>query len=250
MPAVRQTSSTPGDRPPGQVLGRRAFLGLSGASLAGVVIAGCGGDDEPAQTQPEAQTTQTDTGQEADLTLDFAEPTAVLNYAYALEQLEAAFYTEVNANLFADANSIDKQLFQDLEAHETIHREFFKAVLGDDAIPDLTPDFSKVDFADRKSVFETAQTFENLGVAAYNGAAGLIDVSGPLGAVPLMAAGDIVAVEARHASAVTAVMESGRGGFSVGAFDEALPPSEVLAQAQPFIKQKIAVTNVPEQQGG
>jgi hypothetical protein len=230
-------------------LRRRGFLGLGGASLAGVLLAGCGDDESTGQVQTEPPT-ETPAGGDADLTLDFSQPTAVLNYAYALEQLEAAFYTRVNEELYSGANSLDRQLFQDLQAHETIHREFFAAVLGDDAIPGLTPNFEAVDFTDRQSVFETAQTFENLGVAAYNGAASLIDIDGPLGAVPLMAAGDIVAVEARHASAVTALMNSGRGGFSVDAFDAALPPSEVLAQAQPFIQERIAVSNVPDTQGG
>ena len=249
MPSVRDNQDTGGPPQPGTALGRRAFLGLGGVSVAGIFIAGCGSDDEPA---PQGQTdTQTQTEmQDADLTLDFGEPTAVLNYAYALEQLEAAFYAEVNANMFSDASNADRKLLEDIGAHEIIHREFFKRVLGDDAIPALEPNFGDVDFGDRMSVLTTAQTFENLGVAAYNGAAQYIDISGPLGAVPLMAAGDIVSVEARHASTITAILEAGRGGFSVGAFDEAMAPSDVVSAAQPFIRQQIAVRNVPNQQGG
>ncbi len=131
-------------------------------------------------------------------------------------------------------------------AHEIAHREFFKAVLGKDAIGALEPDFSKVDFSNRESVLQTAATFENLGVGAYNGAARYIDVDGPLGAVPLMAAGDIVSVEARHASTISDLLANTNGdAFAPDAFDKALTPKAVLAAAQPFIKTSIVVQNVP-----
>ena len=52
-------------------------------------------------------------------------------------------------------------------------------------------------FADEKSFLKTAQTFEDLGVSAYNGAAPAIESK-----EVLAAAGGIVQVEARHAAAI------------------------------------------------
>ena len=222
-------------------VGRRGFLKLGGVSVAGLVIVGCGEDEEPSAQTP--TTTQKEPAKDsADLTLDFAEPFAVVNYAYALEQLEAAFYEQARNDPFPGATKEEIAILDSLKGHEFAHREFFKEVLGDNAIPALEPDFSAVDFSDRKSVLETASTFENLGVWAYNGAASLIDIKGPLGAVPLMAAGDIVSVEARHASTINDLI--GRE-FAPQAFDKAMAPAEVLEAAQPFIKTRLAVTNVP-----
>jgi len=225
----------------GRPLARRSFLKVGGATAAGLVLAACGGDEEPAADAAPPSEPET-----ADVVLDFSDTVGVLNYAYALEQLEAAFYTAVNDSLYADARPVERAALDDIMAHEIAHREFFKAVLGKDAIGALKPDFSKVDFSSRTSVLRTAATFENLGVGAYNGAARYIDVKGPLGAVPLMAAGDIVSVEARHASTISDLLADTNGdAFAPDAFDEALAPKAVLAAAQPFIKTSVVVRNVP-----
>src|SRR5262245_17152098 len=91
----------------------------------------------------------------------------ILNYAYALEQLEAAFYTMVTGSPYADMQAGEGQILADIRDHEVAHREFFKKALGSQAIPDLEVDFSAVDFGSRKSVLTTAKTFEDLGVSAY-----------------------------------------------------------------------------------
>ncbi|NUO39761.1 MAG: ferritin-like domain-containing protein, partial [Gemmatimonadaceae bacterium] len=63
--------------------------------------------------------------------LDLSNDTGILNYAYALEQLEAAFYTAaVTSAGFAALSTAEKEVLQDLQKHEVIHREFFKQVLG------------------------------------------------------------------------------------------------------------------------
>ena len=63
----------------------------------------------------------------------------VLTYAYALEQLEADFYTKVvNATAFNTAfTPEDRAVLIDLYNHEVIHREFFKAALTG-ALPNPT----------------------------------------------------------------------------------------------------------------
>ena len=99
---------------------------------------------------------------------------AILNYAYALEQLEAAFYTKVTDKPFQSITQQEASTFAEILGHEVLHREFLKKALGEHAISDIEVDFSKVNFDNRASVLDTADAFENLGVAAYNGAGPLI----------------------------------------------------------------------------
>ncbi len=83
-------------------------------------------------------------------------------------------------------------------------------------------------FADEASYLKTSQTFEDLGVSAYNGAAPAIKSK-----EVLAAAGGIVQVEARHA----AIIRFLRGEpIADAAFDEAKDMQEVLDAAKPYIK--------------
>lgn len=126
--------------------------------------------------------------------------TGVLNYAYALEQLESAFYSQVIASqLFSGTtfSTSEKQVLTDLALHEKIHVDFFRTALGTSAIKALTPDFSAIDFNSRTSILNTAQAFEDLGVQAYNGAGRYIT-----NVDYLTLAGKIVSVEARHAALI------------------------------------------------
>ena len=127
----------------------------------------------------------------------------VLNYAYALEQLEAAFYTQVRSGTYytsLSSTSAEKSILDDLYYHEVIHREFLKAAItAASATPliDLRVDFSSINFSSRTSVLGAAKAFEDLGVAAYNGAGQYITNPSYL-----YLAGKIVSVEARHAAII------------------------------------------------
>ena len=214
-------------------LRRRVFLQICGTTAAGVVIAGCGDDDgEDAATGT--------TPEQADVTLDFSQLAGVLNYAYALEQLEAAFYTQARETVAKPTESEYGRVIDALKGHEIAHREFFKEVLGKDAVGALEVNFSKIDFDDQENVLEVASTFENLGVGAYNGAAKYLARMGKQAAVPLMAAGDIVSVEARHASVINDL--AGKS-FAPDGFDEALEPAAVLEAAAPYLKTTVRVMN-------
>ena len=160
----------------------------------------------------------------------------VLNYAYALEQLEAAFYIQVAKTPYEGITKSELANLKAIRDHEIEHRDFLKKALGKNAIPGLEVDFSAVDFTSRKSVLGTADVFENLGVGAYNGAGHLIQ-----NVDYLAVAGSIVSVEARHAATIALFLKGyGRdaaGGKNVDAkgLDAALPPKKVLAAAGPFI---------------
>ena len=169
--------------------------------------------------------------------LDFSTDNGVLNYAYALEQLEYAFYVKVLQTPYSGMTPAETAVFTDLRAHEGIHRDFLKTALGANAIADLAVDFSSINFTQRASVLGAAVTFEDLGVAAYNGAGKYLRDGGLL-----TIAGKIVSVEARHASAIRdLILNNVRGGATIGeagsgqpevvgadALDRALEPSVVL----------------------
>jgi hypothetical protein len=76
----------------------------------------------------------------------------ILNYALALEQLEAEFYARAVAAKPSGLDAEAMGILDDLRKHEAVHREFFFTALGDNAIPQLSFDFSSVDFTSGDSV--------------------------------------------------------------------------------------------------
>ena len=170
----------------------------------------------------------------------------ILNYAYALEQLEAAFYTQVVATPYTGITAEESSLLNDIHKHEVIHRDFLKAALGASAIIGLTPKFTSIDFTSRASVLGTAKAFEDLGVSAYNGAGKLISDPGYL-----LLAGKIVSVEARHAAAIRDLLNPNSADFAgddvvIGlGVDIARTPSQVLAIAGAYITNTLDASHLP-----
>ena len=218
-------------------LQRRSFLQFAGAGAAVVALtaAGCRKD------RVSAPITGT--------TLDFKDDFGVLNYAYALEQLEAAFYIKVASSMPSAFTTVQRNYFQDVQFHEIAHREFFKNALSTAAIGSLEVDFSSIDFTSATAVLAAAQTFEDLGVAAYNGAGVRIKDD-----KFLVVAGQIVSVEARHAAWVRDQISNGSfsdlpslvpfGANVAGGLDGSLSPDKVLALAKKYIKTTINVINL------
>ena len=165
----------------------------------------------------------------------------ILNYAYALEQLEAAFYTQVIKTPYANMSAYEKVSLTSIRDHEVAHREFFKVALGAKAIKGLTVDFSSINFNSRDSVLAAAAAFEDLGVTAYDGVGYLIqDVD------YLVTAGKIVSVEARHAAFIRSLIMPGTDYFATAPQLDASTivnistvPSAVLAGANTYLVTKV-----------
>lgn len=233
---------------------RRSFLKISGLTLVttGLLLAGCSHDDNEDMpiydtSLPGIRNGVFDLGSG-----DFG----VLTYAYALEQLEADFYTKVvNASSFNSVfNDIERQVLTDLYHHEVIHRDFFKAALtgalpnpSTQLLPSLAFNYGSMNFNSRSEVLATAKALEDTGVAAYNGAGKLIK-----SADYLVLAGKIVSVEARHASAIRSLINPNSADFAgddivnpTTGLDAAKDPSKILPIAGSFITTPFTAKYLP-----
>ncbi|SHI66229.1 Ferritin-like domain-containing protein [Hymenobacter daecheongensis DSM 21074] len=220
---------------------RRSFFRVAGATVAAstLVLAGCGTDD-PTPTTPAAGANV--------LTLAAGE-VGLLNYAYILEQLEAAFYQKVVDAPPADLRAGEKEALTELRDHEVIHREFLKFALADKAIGTIEFNFSSVTFTTREGVFTAAKKLEDLGVAAYAGVGKLLSGS----YLALLA--KIASVEARHAAYVRDALQPNSFGTpdagiiattgDYAGLNVALTPAQAMAAAAPFLNFTVDVSQLP-----
>jgi Ferritin-like domain len=211
-------------------LARRSFLKYAGAGVASMgllAVAACHKD----KTVTPSSGIDIGTGD-----------TAILNYAYALEQLEAAFYTQVIATPYTGITVSEKAMLTDIRDHEICHREFFKAALGTGAIASLSVDFSKIDFTSRASVLGAAKAFEDTGVQAYDGVGYMIK-----SADYLTLAGKIVSVEARHAAYIRNLLQlgnfAGNDVIDSNGLNTSLTIAQVLPIANTYLKTKVSAKN-------
>lgn len=227
---------------------RRNFLvkaGLATASAA-VLFTGCTSDLIESTTDVANPASARTAAVNVDLG---SGDVAVLNYAYLLEQLEAAFYIQAAASqrFLNNLTASDRRFFVDVRNHEIVHRDFFKAALGANAIPEVSFNFSAINFSNRNQVLQYASTFEDLGVAAYNGAGKFLQTPDFV-----TLAGKIVSIEARHAAYFREIlgyyMPSSMNGPTSFAGDDlidenglerALLPAQVLEAAKPFINGEV-----------
>lgn len=234
--------ATPPAAPKRRSFQRRSFLAWSSAGIVSALAFGFKFPElsiSQAYAQRGAATAAVDLGS-GDI--------GVLNYAYALEQLEAAYYTQVLATPYSGMNDYEKFVLTELRNHEVAHVEFFRKALGRNRIPDLQVNFSAVNFASRQSVLTTSRTFEDLGVSAYNGAGQLLR-----NPAYLTAAGRIVSVEARHAAIIRDLIvplddDAGFAGDDIidaNGLDVVRLPSQVLPLAAPFIATPVTARQLP-----
>ena len=163
------------------------------------------------------------------LAQDGANDVDVLNFALTLEYLEAAFYGQALKQVRGMSGDVRK-LATTIRDNEDAHVDALTtAIKGAGGKPVAAPgvDFGDA-FASEKSFLKLAQTFEDTGVSAYNGAAPAIESK-----AILAAAGSIVQVEARHAAAIRQL-----NGVPItdGGFDKSLDMDQVLMAVKPFVK--------------
>ncbi|GAA4368422.1 hypothetical protein GCM10023185_41170 [Hymenobacter saemangeumensis] len=195
LPQPEQTPLTP--------LKRRQFLQYAGASasVAALALAGCSKKDD--DNQPITPVTNTEVG---------SGDAGVLNYVSAVKLVTSAFYTALReGNYFKGlptSNSAEKQILDDLEKHESVHKNYYKSLVGANStsgLKQLETDFTSLDFntrltapgAARMGVLNAAMLFEDLSVAAVNGSVRFL--TNP---AALFTLAKIVSVDARHAALI------------------------------------------------
>jgi hypothetical protein len=217
--------------------GRRATLAAAGAAAAGLLLAGRARAVNPPLTFKDIPGT-------GDI--------KVLNYALALEQLEADLYHQAllrltkggfNAlsfripGLHLSEDQDDVFFTREFGKVEKQHRDFLTKALGNQAIKPFFYDFGMQKLT-RKQVVELLYTAEKTGVGAY------------LGAIPFFAtktylqtAGAIQGTEARHTAVFAQVLDQEFAeGLPVAplandhnGIDQPITPDTVLAAVSPFI---------------
>ena len=223
---------------------RKRFLRMAGVGAAGglaVLFAACGDDKNASSGSSGSQTddTATEEATPAATPEEMSGDLEIVNYALTLEYLEADFYAQViDSGLVKDKKVAD--LAKAIGQHEQEHVDALIATakkLGGEPAEKPTTKFEEVLEGGLEMVLNTAATVENLGAAAYLGAAGGIkdkDI--------LAAALAIHSVEARHAAALNQLVGRSFGGdgklegsLPNGAFAKGLSMDEVLEQVKPFI---------------
>lgn len=217
--------------------GRRGFLKMSGLAIAGagLFLQSCNDDDDDGAIDNQMPGFRNGV-------FDFgAGDAGILTYAYALEQLEADFYTRVvnGGNFGTTFNSDERAVLADLYNHEVIHRNVLRstinAAVGNNSgqlLPDLQFEYSGLNFGNREQVLNVAMKLEDTGVAAYNGAGKFLSNESNL-----MLAGKIVSVESRHASVIRSLINPDDAFFSdpdvvdpATGKNQAKLPSQVLSE--------------------
>ena len=150
----------------------------------------------------------------------------ILNFALTLEYLEAKFYAEAKGRVRADKElmSLIDLLAEDEQQHVDALAATVKQLGGK---PVMEPKFN-FPYSGRSGFLKLAQTLEDTGVSAYNGAGPMIKSK-----EVLAAAGGIVQVEARHAATIR--LAAGEDP-TPDAFDPTMSMDEVLQAVEPFVQ--------------
>jgi hypothetical protein len=222
---------------------RAMALGGTAVLLPGV-FAACDDDDDPSAPGVSSAT------------LDLSGDRGILNYLFAVEQVQASFYVRVvQESSAAGFNAIQRRLIADIRNHEFIHREALRAMLGGYRLPELKLDgrYQGTNFRDPASIFATAQRLEDLGVSAYASAGRYVT-----DAASLLLIAKIASVEARHSAVIRDFLDAfGANTGKLFAGDDIVDengldakgqpdtPVTVVAALDPFIDATVSILNPP-----
>lgn len=212
-------------------LSRRKFLNYAGAVAgAGILIASCKKDETTAAASEDAvELGSNDTG--------------LLNLAYLLKQLSAAFYIQVLKSPYPGITDTERGFFMAMRDHSIAHREVLKNYLAADGIPTLENDWTTVDFSLKNSVLSKVQLIEETNTAGMCDICRLISSSDHLNVLSKMAM-----VDARHSAVANDFIYL--GAFSYQADDNGMQiasdPQNTLEVVRKFFKKKLSGIYLPK----
>jgi rubrerythrin len=150
----------------------------------------------------------------------------VLSFALGLEQLESAFYKAASksAGLSGQAAALAKSF----GGHEDQHAQALSQLINQLGGKPAAAPKVKFGLSDQASFLKLAVKLEDLGVAAYNGAAPLVKTPDVL-----MALGSIVNVEGRHSAALRSL--AGQDP-APSAFDKGIPADQAAVTTKQFVQ--------------
>jgi hypothetical protein len=133
------------------------------------------------------------------------------------------------------------QLQVDLRDQEIAHREFFKSLLGKNAVNPITTQLSAVTFANKSSFLSHASTLEDLSVGAYTGAARVFKST-----EYILATCKIATVDARHASYVRDVLTHNTlAPTDANGLDPVVAPISGMVILEKYIETKFDKSKLP-----
>ncbi len=137
-------------------INRRNFLSISGVA-AGVAVAAA--SCQKSTTSPSGSGGSFDVG---------SGDVGYLNMAYAVTQINEAFYTQVVATPYANISALEKSYMAEYKDEEFTHQYLLQQVLSSNAIAAINIDLSVVNFTDRTQALTAGKLIANIAVATYN----------------------------------------------------------------------------------
>lgn len=168
-----------------------------------------------------------------------ADDIGALNYLYAFEQLEVAFFAKLNTAPYTGISTHEQAWLLAMGNHDQAHAAALEAALGNGAISTLEFNFSSIDFNSRDAVLHVARDLKDLAVAAYNGVGVYFRDAGWLGLSAKMES-----VEARHASVLRELITASSFADTsvlnpVSRIDNAQTPQQVLDASKKFFVKEL-----------
>lgn len=169
--------------------------------------------------------------------------TALLNFLYVIQQIEADFYTQAVATQYYGITHNELIALTDVRDQELAHKGFLQNLLGTSALAAIAPDFSAVTFADRTSMLTHAAAIEDIAVAALNSTAAYFSDTSLAIALSKM-----VSVEARHSAYfrdLLAFNSFSDNVLDINGLDQAGTPGSVLNAALFYSHTRYDSSNLP-----
>ena len=210
---------------------RRKFLAFAGIVAGGAILTASSCKKDEDDPPPGSDTIDLGSGD-----------TGVLNFMYAMKQLETALITRVSDHPYEGMADLEKQYFADMKRHDLVHRELLNTILAGNAIPKLEMNFADVDFNTASNVLSEVWFIKDLALASFNYSAQLF-----ASADYLTIAAKMISVEGRHAAYIRNVDNFGTFSSDADAngLGKIVTPWVAVSQINKYFTRKISATNLP-----